>query len=217
MGEGQSQAQSCHAPRLGERLQNDQVLVALHRGEQRPLVGKVGISLVHNEHPVEPLRQFFQLEKRKSIARRIVWRAYPQQFRVLVAGRQQAFRRQREIIRVECHLSQCHIIRCRRHFIHAIRRRDGHGVVDAGAAENPKAEVDGFVTSVAHENLLNADSLYFRNQCLERFLVWVGVSVDTVLIRTLVGIEPNRNVAALIVVAGSGVGGEGQNIWPHIL
>ena len=68
-----------------------------------------------------------------------------------------------------------------------------------------------------HENLFRADSFHFGNQRLERLLVWVGVTVDAVLIRTLVGVEPNEDVAALIVVAGGGVGREGQNVGPHVL
>ena len=133
---------------------------------------------------------------------------------MLVASGEEAGGGQTEI-GAERHLAQLHVVDVRRHAVHAVGGGDGHGVVETGLAENAEAEVDGFVATVAHKNLLGRQALDLREQRLELLLVRVGVAVHAVVVRTLVGIEPHGNVAALVVVAGGGVRRELAYVFAH--
>ena len=133
-------------------MQHNQVWMAVQRGEHGTFRREVRIGFVHHHHARETGGHLFQLFRGESIARGVVGRANPEQFRAAVRCAQQVLHRQFEIRR-QLHLAQGHVVRVRRHLIHPVTRRDGHRIVQSRFAEDAERQVDGLVAARAsHEN-----------------------------------------------------------------
>lgn len=127
---------------------------------------------------------------------------------------EQLVRVERKIL-LELYFADLHVVDFGGHFVHAVSRGDGYGVVHFRFAEYPVNQIYRFVRAVAHEDAFHRDALDLRKACLERLLARVGVAVDSVVVRIFVGVEGYAQLGALVIVARGGVGREVADILPY--
>ena len=90
---------------------------------------------------------------------------------------------------LERNLAHRHVVDRGGHLVHAVSRRDRHGVVQSRLAENAECEIDRLVRSVADEYFLRGDALDFRQAPLEFALPRIGITVAAVVVGVLVRVE----------------------------
>ena len=147
------------------------------------------------------------------VAGGVVGGTYPHHLRPLVAGLQH-LTGCGLVVLVEIDCAVIDIVDVGTHLIHTVGGCNGHHVVHARVAEDAIDQVDGLIASVAKEDVLNRNILDRRNDLLEFLLQRVGIAVDAVVERILVGIKVGRGSDALEFVAGTTVGLELPDILP---
>ena len=210
MGDGHPDAQASHGAGLGKRLQDNEVFPTAGFGGQAPLVREINIGLIHDDDAGKPLDNGQQLFFRESVAGRIVRAAEEKDLGFIIRSSEQFFGIQGEV-GFQRNLADFDVIDGRGDGIHAVTRHDGSDIVPAGLTEQPVHQVDGFVTSVAQEEVLHGDAFQFGDPRFQAGLVRVRVTVETVLEGALVRIQEDADGAG-VFVAGRRVGAQGGDI-----
>ena len=107
---------------------------------------------------------------------------------------------------VEQHRTIFHIIDVGTDLIHAVCRLYGHHIVDARTGEAAVWKVDGFIATIAEEDLIHGHAFHLCQFLLHLQLQRVGIAVQRTIIRILIGIEEYAGFHAFIFIARRGIG-----------
>ena len=195
-------------------MQYDQVRKFAEAREKARLCGEVDVRFVEHHDSCEFADDPFDGRRGEAVGCRVVRGTEPQQAGVGIRCGEQLVRVERKIL-LELYFADLHVVDFGGHFVHAVSRGDGYGVVHFRFAEYPVNQIYRFVRAVAHEDAFHRDALDLRKACLERLLARVGVAVDSVVVRIFVGVEGYAQLGALVIVARGGVGREVADILPY--
>ena len=164
------------------------------------LVGEVGIGLVNDYQTIEVLDDMDDIVTVEIIARGIVGRAEPYHLGVLVATSKHLLWRKPETV-VERHRAIFDVVDVGIHLVPATGGRDGHHIVSARFGKAAVEHINGLVGAVAHEYLSAVEPLGMGDALLQEGLARVRVSVEWVVVRIFVGIEPHRFSHIVVLVS----------------
>ena len=202
--ESRSEPHSRTCPRLRQRLHYNQVRIAVELCRHRSFCREVDISLVDHDNSIESGAHRLYGVAREGVAGRVVGRAYPYHFGLVVDLFKDFLNVDREVVGKRS-AAIFHIVDLRTHFIHAICWLYRHHVVDAWAAEHAIDHVDAFIAAHTEENLVGNDTAHLPDASFELHLQRVGVAVVGIVVRAFVGVDPHRRLSAELC-AGATVG-----------
>ena len=196
--EGEAKAQGGHAAGLGEGLQDNEVGIAVDCRQKAGDGAEIDVSFVNDHNTVETLEDVEDGLVGDGVAGRIVGGAEEDGLGAGVAGREEVFDRQGEVI-AERHMAHRDIVDVRCHFIHTVARGNSHYVVYSRVAEHPEYHIDSLIGSVAEEDILRGDSLDGGYAGLEFLLSRVRITVPAGRVGALVGVQEDAELAPELV------------------
>ena len=211
-GKGHAETDGCTAEGFGKGVENDEVRECSEVEAEGSVLAEVAVGLVNNDDAFELAEYLLYLTALHGVACGIVGGADEDEFGVCITGLEQGVGMHLEF-GIERYGAIGDVIDVGTHFVHAVGGFEGYDVVETGLAEEAKEEVDGFVGTVAQEDIVGWHLLERCNGILHPLLQWVGIAVEGSVVGGFVGIEKHLCILALKLVAGTTVWAERTNVF----
>ena len=176
-GESHAATDASESPRLGERLEDDEVGMLVEAGDPRGLGSEIYVGLIDDNNALEGIEDALNLLLGKEIARRIVGRAEPDDLGLGIGGSEDAVGLER-VFGPEIYGAILDIVDIRLDAVHAVGGLDGDDIVEARTAEDSIDEVDRLIGAVAEHELPLSDALEGSDAGAYVTLEGVGIAVE---------------------------------------